>query len=152
MKKIIFILIAIIASSSIASYASERDRWVLIARSANQKDFYVDSGTLQYQLLKKKLTMQEEQIALAWFKIVPNKKNKRTDSLIEKYINEEIGYATALIETNCSNSTLRVFVINIYDKDDIFAHRIETLTSKFEEIPAGTVFEDIKNIICKRNL
>lgn len=152
MKTIIPIVIAILAFSATASYASELGKWVLVAESATEKDFYIDSGTLQYRILKKKMTLSEEQIARAWFKVVPKKGAVKTDNLIEKYINEEIGYATALVETNCSNSKLRVLVINMYDKGDKLARRIETLTSQFEHIPAGCVFEDIKNIICARDL
>ena len=139
--------------SAALSQASEPNKWVLIARSASGKDFYIDSDSLNYQLLKKKLSLREEQIARAWFKIVPNHEDKqKKENEVQNYINEELGYATALIETNCSNSTLRVFVVNIYDNNYELAYRIETLRSQFEAIPSGAVFADIKNIICSRKL
>lgn len=150
MKKILQILTAttiIIVSGT--SFASDAANWVLIARSANYKYFYIDSNTLSYQLLKMKLELKEEQIATAWFKIVPGKRTGETDSPVEKYINDEVGYCTALIQTNCADSKLRVLVINLFDKKGEIEHRIETLTSKYEDIPPKTVFADIKEIICR---
>ncbi|MBF0558168.1 MAG: hypothetical protein HQL08_05260 [Nitrospirae bacterium] len=147
--KIVLQILTLIAILSGISFASDTANWVLIARSANHKDFFIDSKTLSYQLIKLKMQMSEEQVATAWFKIVPGKEAKQTVSLTEKYINDEVGYATVLIQTNCANSMLRVLVINIFDKDGKISHRIETLTSKYEGIPPRTVFNDIKDIICR---
>jgi len=147
MKIILQILTVIIVSGT--SFASEATNWLLLARSADYKYFYIDSSTLSYQLLKIKMNLKEEVIATAWFKIVPNKETKKTVSSAEKYINEEVGYATALIQTNCANLKLRVLVLNIFDKKGQNAYRLETLTSKYEDIPPKTVFADIKEIICR---
>ncbi|MBF0559633.1 MAG: hypothetical protein HQL08_12735 [Nitrospirae bacterium] len=147
--KIILQILAITICVSGISFASETTNWVLIARSANDKYFYIDSSTLSYQVLKSKLEMNEEQIATAWFKIVPNKQRKKAVNMAEQYINEEVGYSTALIQTNCANSKFRVLIINLFNKKGDIAHRIETLISKFEDIPPGTVYEDIKEIICR---
>ncbi|MBF0505541.1 MAG: hypothetical protein HQL09_01780 [Nitrospirae bacterium] len=149
---VLLILTAMTLMSPTVAYCSAGTNWVLIARSAGNKDFYIDSTTLKYCLSKIKLQMKEEQIATAWFKIVTDKNRKggkKTAGPAEKYINQQVSYAKALIQTDCYDSTLRVLVIYLFDKNDKMTYRIETLSSKFEEIPQGCVFEDIKDIICR---
>jgi hypothetical protein len=145
-KPFLFATTLILLSLFLLPYpARAEEKWLRIVQSASKADYFIDANTLTYQ---------RGFIAVAWYKVVENKKAKSglgfSNVKTFAYDFSDLAYSKMLCEINCSSKKLRTLVITAHDKNGELLHRDETLSGSWTDIPKGSCFDSIREIVCTR--